>query len=236
MSGSDKCLSPARLEEVRTAFFQWYEAQSNKRIAFLSLGVLPGNIGGYTSSFRSKLRIPPPWLLARLWKQTQDPRFLFSEEEKRRKLGQGRLKGLPSKEDWPDREDQTLHSVADPSVEPPQSPVVQLTTLLDAYGGETSPLGVERVLGTDSFVQIDLDPTEDLIVLIERLVETLRGLLNLLAQIRDDHTRGNVRRRIGPQIEELELAIRMFSSVHPNRLTQLHDAQRSAWIGNSSKK
>ncbi len=220
MKKGTSCLSAERRNEVCHAFCDWYGQVDKKRKAMLDLGVPESSIGGFTSAFKSGVRIPPPWLLAVLWKKTADKRFLFTSQEKAQKLAQGRAE-LPTVAEWPDL-DATPHPEA-------ESEAVPLTQLLDAHGGETSPLGIPMVLGEKSFVLIDLDPSEELIVTVERLVQTLRGLLNLLAQIRDDHMRDLVRKRLSPQIEELELAIRLFSDVHPNRLTKLHDDQRRAW-------
>ncbi len=111
-----------------------------------------------------------------------------------------------------------------------------LSAVLERHGGATSAEGVTFTLGEDSFVEIDLDPTEDLIALVQRHIEHTRGLLNLLAQIRDDATRHKVRERIARQVEELGLTIRLFSDIHPNRLTRLHDDQRRAWAAGPGTK
>jgi len=229
------CLTAERGEEIREAFIKWYETLEHKTNGMLALGIKPGSIGGYLSAFRSGQRVPPPWILSALWKQTQDERFLFTREEKENKLAQGRVKELPDPSEWPNKGE--VSSSEEASV--PQEvtgTAVPLTELLETHGGELSPLEVGSVIGSASFVKIDLDPSEDMIKLIERQIEILRGMLNLLAQIRDDHVRALVRTRIGPQVEELELAIRLFSDIHPNRLTSLHDSQRRAWAGGSTPK
>lgn len=227
MKKGTSCLSAERRNEVCHAFCDWYGQVDKKRKAMLDLGVPESSIGGFTSAFKSGVRIPPPWLLAALWKKTADKRFLFTSQEKAQKLAQGRAE-LPTVAEWPDL-DATPVLEGEPRSEGLPQAAAPLSEVLSAHGGETSPLGIPMVLGEKSFVLIDLDPSEELIVTVERLVQTLRGLLNLLAQIRDDHMRDLVRKRLSPQIEELELAIRLFSDVHPNRLTKLHDDQRRAW-------
>lgn len=228
------CLTAERGEEIRGAFIKWYEALEHKTNGMLALGIKPGSIGGYLSAFRSGQRVPPPWILSALWKQTQDERFLFTTEEKEAKLAQGRVKELPDLSQWPNKGEVPSSEEA-PLPQEETGTTVPLTELLATHGGESSPLGVGSVIGSASFVKIDLDPSEELIKLIEGQIETLRGLLNLLAQIRDDRVRALVRARIGPQVEELELAIRLFSDIHPNRLTSLHDSQRRAWAGSTPK-
>lgn len=228
------CLTPQRGEEIREAFIKWYETLEHKTNGMLALGIKPGSIGGYLSAFRSGQRVPPPWILSALWKQTQDECFLFTTQEKEAKLAQGRVKELPDLSQWPNKGEVPSSEEA-PLPQEETAITVPLTDLLATHGGESSPLGVGSVIGSASFVKIDLDPSEELIKLIEGQIETSRGLLNLLAQIRDDRVRALVRARIGPQVEELELAIRLFSDIHPNRLTPLHDSQRRAWAGPTTK-
>lgn len=219
------CLTVERREEVREAFVHWYEGLKHKLEGMSALGITNKSVRGCVSAFKSGRRTPTPSALAVLWKLTADKRFLFTAQEKNLKLAQGKVQELPSQEEWPDKE--TL---------PTNHDSVPLSELLNTHGGETSPLGVRMVLGKASFVEIDLNPPEDLIILVGQQIQMVRGLLNLLVQIRDEKTRGLVRKRIGPQVEELELSIRLFCDVHPNNLTKLHDAQRHAWAGNGSSK
>jgi hypothetical protein len=216
------CLSDVRKEEVRLAFKKWYEALPKKLDGLILIGM---KSQGNATSFRSGLRSPPPKILAQLWKLTKDERFLFTAAEKKLKIQQGRVKVLPSKDMWPDKGAQKIGSDPPARIEPTGTTVL-LSDLLDKRGGETSPLGVDKVLGERSFVTIDLDPSAELVDCIKRQVQSTRAALNLLAQIRDEHTRALVREELGPQVEELGLAIRMFSVEHPNKLTKLHDSQR----------
>lgn len=121
------------------------------------------------------------------------------------------------------------------------TPEVPSTTLrvqeaLERFGGETSPLGPRYVIGAGSFREIDLSPETDFVSVVERYLEIARGLLNVCAQFKNYEFRKRIREELGVEVEELELAIRLFTSAHPNRLTELHDAQRNTWFVQSKPK
>lgn len=105
-----------------------------------------------------------------------------------------------------------------------------LNDLLERHGGGRSPLGVKYVLGPDSFRAIKYEPGADLIAFVKSQIETLRGLLNLLAQIKNDQVRARVREGLSREIEELELALRSFTAEFPNLLTPLYEGQRQFWV------
>lgn len=109
------------------------------------------------------------------------------------------------------------------------APAAAHTSALEQHGGETSPLGVRFVLGPNSFRELDGDPGAGGIAFAKRQLELVRLTLNLFAQLRDTETRRLVREVLGPEVEELELAVRLFTVEHPNRLTELHRAQRDTW-------
>lgn len=109
------------------------------------------------------------------------------------------------------------------------APAAAPTSALEQHGGETSPLGVRFVLGPNSFRELDGDPGAGGIAFARRQLELTRLTLNLLAQLNDPATRRHVREALGPEVEELELSVRLFTVEHPNRLTELHQAQRETW-------
>ena len=100
------------------------------------------------------------------------------------------------------------------------------------YEGETSKRGVRFVLGPKSFKQLEVEISlaPPLINLIKGTVEQCRRLLTLATQINDDKVRGAVRQSVlSKEIEELELAIRLFSQMYPNKLLELNNQQREFW-------
>ena len=225
------CLSDERKEEVCLAFTDWYNSLPKKLDGLKLIGM---KSQGNATSFRSGLRSPPPRILVKLWQLTGDERFLFTASEKKLKLQQGRVTELPPADKWPDK-DGYVKKRDPPRARPKPINKVPLSELMESRGGDVSPLGIQSVLGEDSFVEIDLDPSQELVDCISSQVQHTRAALNLLSQIRDKQTRDLVRKKIGPQVEELELAIRMFSDVHPNRLSRLHDSQRQLWADQSSE-
>ncbi len=242
MKRHERILAAERSEEIRLAFLAWYETfpRGKKRDGMMSIGISRASVPGSSGAFRKGLRTPPPRVLAALWRQTQDERFLLTRDEKARYRQMGRVGDFPGPDEWPDKDSDAPRAPPGEEAEPESSelsgPTVPLSTVLEAHGGETSLTGVRFVLGESSFVEIDLDPPQDLVAFIERQIELVRGLLNVLTQIRDPVTRKKIQGRIGRQVEELDLAIRLFSAVHPNQLTRLHDDQRNAWIGNGQGK
>ncbi|MBI4099357.1 hypothetical protein HY442_02430 [Candidatus Parcubacteria bacterium] len=101
---------------------------------------------------------------------------------------------------------------------------------LEQLGGETSPLGVRFVLGPQSFREIEGDLGDEGIAYIRRIIELARLLLNLCAQLKDEAVRGRVRESLLREVEELQLAIRLFTVHFPNQLTALHQDQRLTWF------
>lgn len=116
---------------------------------------------------------------------------------------------------------------------PPSESAVQ--ALLDRFGGETSPLGVKYVLGPKSFRDAEVVPDDHMIEAVRARIEEARGLLNVLAQVKDETVRARVRARLSREVEELQLALYTFSFEHPNALTPLHQAQRITWAARSRR-
>ena len=102
-------------------------------------------------------------------------------------------------------------------------------SLIGTLGGETSPLGIKFVLSPASFKEIEGEISTDLIPFSKRLLELCRAVLNILSQLKADDVRRRVRETLGPEIEELELTIRLFTKEFPNRLTPLIHGQRINW-------
>jgi hypothetical protein len=101
--------------------------------------------------------------------------------------------------------------------------------VMEALGGETSPLGVQYVLGPVSFKQLDVQEMQEFMPILRRAIERARAMLNIAAQFRSEESRARLQREAAREVEELELAIRLFTAQFPNRLTELHDAQRLTW-------
>lgn len=99
--------------------------------------------------------------------------------------------------------------------------------------GETSPLGIRFVLSPQSFREIEGRVSKDDIAFAARAIETARALLNLFAQVKDPKIRQEIRRALSGEVEELNLALRLFTDAHPNKLTSLYAAQRETWARDS---
>lgn len=100
------------------------------------------------------------------------------------------------------------------------------------FDGETSPQGVKFVLGPKSFRQLEIEVSQinKLIDLIKEAMENCRRLLNLASQIVDEKTKMAIRKSVlGKEVEELELAMRLFSQKYPNELLKLNAGQREFW-------
>ena len=114
-----------------------------------------------------------------------------------------------------------------PVPEAPLKPTAR--ELLEAFSGETSPLGVRFVLTPDSFQDIDLDPGESFMQWAVGALEMARLALNFASQIKNDRLRAEIQARLAPQVEELTLTINAFSVKYPNRISSLNESQRQTW-------
>ncbi len=95
-------------------------------------------------------------------------------------------------------------------------------------GGETVN-GVPHVLTPGSFHWIEEVALVELRETLVNQVRRTRLLLNIGAQCRDEGARRILREPLGPELQELVLAIQTFSAVHPNSLLAWFEAQRQVW-------
>lgn len=114
------------------------------------------------------------------------------------------------------------------------NPPVQ--SIVETLGGETSPLGVRYVLGPDSFREIEVEQVREFAPLLKRQLALTRALLNIGAQFKDDRDRRTLARAASHEVEELELAIRIFTNEVPSNLTTLHRDQRITWANDKTKR
>lgn len=105
----------------------------------------------------------------------------------------------------------------------------QSTSLIEQHGGGSSPEGVRFTVSASSFHEVDWDPSDGFVEWLKRTLEMARAALNSCAQIKNEASREKIRGQVAAEVMELELAIRLFSDRFPNRLTELHDAQRKTW-------
>lgn len=114
---------------------------------------------------------------------------------------------------------------------PPATPAAKvraptLAQVLERHGGVTSAHGIPFVLTSESFEMIDGDPGDAFVTLTQQQLRLARGLLNIAAQLKDDHIRGRIRVALTPEVNELNASIGMFTFAHPSKLTETYDAQR----------
>lgn len=113
---------------------------------------------------------------------------------------------------------------------------VDQQTGIKQLAGEVSPLGVKYVLGPEFFQAIEVaklasfQGAEDLAQLTKSQLELARALLNICTQIKDTKIRQKIQKLLGREVEELHLAIRLFTVENPNGLTPIFQAQRETWF------
>ena len=95
-------MSPPRLSSERVgiisqAFGEWYDNQDSKQTAMQGLGYSPT----LAYAWRNGLRTPPPTVLCELYRQTEDTRFLLTQEEK----ALYKRQPLPDPTVWPELEE-----------------------------------------------------------------------------------------------------------------------------------
>lgn len=111
-------------------------------------------------------------------------------------------------------------------------------TLINGFGS-ISKLGVKYVLGPNDFKAIELQTSQDevqIIGLTERALERARALLNICTQIKDPKIKGKISNVLGPQLEEMVLAIRLVTSENPNGLTGIFQGQRETWYSDGDRR
>jgi hypothetical protein len=114
-----------------------------------------------------------------------------------------------------------------------QGETVLATTVVgtvETLGGETSPLGVRYVLGPASYREIEAGELREFLPLLTRSIERARAMLNIASQFSSEASRTRLQSEAAEEVEELELAIRLFTTKVPSRLTDLHQAQRDTWF------
>ncbi len=101
--------------------------------------------------------------------------------------------------------------------------------LFDLVAGKRSPQGVKWVLGPDVFRELKIHLGGEMVEPLCRYIEIVRALLNLLAQCDNEELKRRAVTRIGPELEELWLAVQLFSAKYPNQLTELNEERRQTW-------
>ncbi|MBI4032431.1 helix-turn-helix transcriptional regulator [Candidatus Berkelbacteria bacterium] len=88
--------------------------------------------------------------------------------------------------------------------------------LIETHGGVPSPLGPGHVLTQQSFTPHDTTPGQDFITWLVQSIEVTRALLNACSQIANPAIRRKLQQTMGPQVAELEMAIRIWVSQNPS--------------------
>lgn len=101
--------------------------------------------------------------------------------------------------------------------------------LFDAVGGKTSPSGAKWVLGPDVMRELKIHLAGEMVAPLCRHIEIVRAMLNMLAQCDNDDLKKRAMESVGPELEELQLAMQLFSAKYPNQLTALHEERRLQW-------
>jgi hypothetical protein len=117
-------------------------------------------------------------------------------------------------------------------VAPPSS----LEDILDTVAGETSELGVRWTLGPDSFRQLNLMLAGEIVEPARQIVRLARAYLNIITQADNPELRAGIQKTLGPEVDELYLAIQLFVTKIPSELTDLIEEQRRLFKGGKAIK
>lgn len=93
------------------------------------------------------------------------------------------------------------------------------------YAGETVD-GQPFVLTTASFREVETREIVDFADMLERMLGRTRAMVNIAAQIRDEQAADILRGRVNREVVELYRSLQIFTSVHPNALTEIYDSER----------
>jgi hypothetical protein len=115
-------------------------------------------------------------------------------------------------------------------VHPPNIPVAHSlplsgTSVLDQFGGETLSDGTKYVLTASSFKQLEIESAQQLATELGFQLSKTRALLNMASQIKDLSARKTIKRLLSRNVEELYLALYLFSQDFPNNALELMESQ-----------
>jgi predicted transcriptional regulator len=128
------------------------------------------------------------------------------------------------------------HLLAEQAAEQPAPDAVllggsPLPNELAVVSGATTDEGVRFVLTEDSFKEVGQIPVIAARESLKTTLECARLLLNSVSQLSDKTLRDLLREELGPEVEELQTAINLFTFAQPQRLLDQYDAQRSTRQG-----
>lgn len=127
-------------------------------------------------------------------------------------------------------------SEPEPVAQPPQASLSVISDKWATIGGATTEEGVRFVLTEESFLELDDVPLVALRDAMLRALPVARMLLNIGSQCKDRRAREILQEALGPEVQELQTAIRLFTFAHPNRLLEMYDSQRQGWAAVSRSK
>ena len=107
--------------------------------------------------------------------------------------------------------------------------------LVEQHSGVTSALGVTNVLTAEAFqsIQLELGEATDAFTeaynhCLKKIAALFRGMLNFGAQL-PNQQREKIRAAIGPDLDEVLLALHLNGSIFSERAAKMNDEERSAW-------
>jgi hypothetical protein len=125
----------------------------------------------------------------------------------------------------------------EPEQKPPPEPApAPDRDVWSVIGGTTTDEGVQFVLTEESFQELEHIPLVALRDSLRKVLPVARLLLNIGSQCKDKQAREILQEALGPEVQELAIAIREFTFAHPNRLLELYDSQRQVWSTDNKKK
>ena len=103
--------------------------------------------------------------------------------------------------------------------------------MLVQFGGRLSMSGVRYVLDQASFQDVDALPSPAFTALIGQLSKIVLRLLRICMAQRNSKARELIQDGIGPEIEELYMALTASSFEIPKNILPMNDSQREHWYG-----
>jgi hypothetical protein len=148
------------------------------------------------------------------------------------KIAQGKLKAIKAAGTEVRKSTRPLPPKPTPSP-PGPSPDKLAAQASAVFGGTATDDGIDFVLTQDNYRSVEGLPVELIEEHLLALLPLVRRWLNLGSQAAEHQLRKQARKRLAREVEELELAIRLFTFAHPNKLLELYDGQRAEWAKDS---
>ncbi len=216
--------STERRKQMSAAFFEWYDQQHHKAEACELIGF--EGCGGVPGFYRKESSPPPPKVLCAMWKETANPVFCLTAEEKERiRRLRGDRANLPDVAEWPDL-----------TIMPPNGEEVSTThpqpesnTVSDAKVVEEVPETMQPEQKPVASEPAEDQTVDDLIKDLYRMAKTIHQLSELAP---DDPRRIEARAKLAQPAMELYARAKMLSFKTPDKWRDYEEQMdRARFVG-----